>query len=112
LPQAWTLMRTCPTSGLGISRSTISKSPPALGICAAFIGAIANFVLAINPPFAKTLEISIPNSSFFRTATNGQRERRRPRGGPLLLLDLPVPGRGQRPQRPVCLRFPPLAATV
>src|SRR5258707_3181310 len=36
-------MRTCPTSGLGISRSTISKSAPPLGIC-------ATFIVAINPP--------------------------------------------------------------
>src|SRR5580704_16147639 len=43
-------MRTCPTSGLGISRSTISKSAPPLGICATFIVATATFV-AINPPF-------------------------------------------------------------
>src|SRR5205823_13441103 len=49
-PQACTLMRTCPTPGLGISRSTISKSAPALGICAAFIGAFATVVVAINPP--------------------------------------------------------------
>src|SRR5437773_9032004 len=43
-------MRTCPTSGLGISRSTIWKSAPALGTCATFIGAIATFVVPINPP--------------------------------------------------------------
>src|SRR4029077_19723285 len=63
IPQACTLMRTCPASGLGISRSTIWKSAPGLGTCATFIGATANLVLAINPPFAKTLEISIPNDS-------------------------------------------------
>src|SRR5579872_6104296 len=49
-PQACTLMRTSPALGLGISRSTISKSAPALGICATFIGAIPTFVVAIEPP--------------------------------------------------------------
>src|SRR6185437_13691371 len=49
-PQACTLMRTCPASGLGISRSTISKSPPAFEICATFMGAIPTFVVAIMPP--------------------------------------------------------------
>src|SRR5215467_8600015 len=37
MPQACTLTRTCPGPGWGISRSTISKSPPALGTCTAFI---------------------------------------------------------------------------
>ena len=49
-PQACTLMRTCPAPGLGISRSTISKSAPGLGICATFIGAIATLVVAMDPP--------------------------------------------------------------
>src|SRR6266481_350924 len=40
MPQACTLMRTSPAPGFGISRSTISKSPPGFEICAAFIGAI------------------------------------------------------------------------
>src|SRR6516162_809836 len=43
-------MRTSPAPGFGISRSTISKSPPGLEICATFIGAIATLVVAINPP--------------------------------------------------------------
>src|SRR6267154_5051065 len=50
-PQACTLMSTCPAPGLGISRSTISKSPPALEICATFIGAIATLVVAINASY-------------------------------------------------------------
>src|SRR5436309_11502990 len=49
-PQACTLMRTCPASGVGISRLTICKSAPGLGTSASFIGAVATFVLAINPP--------------------------------------------------------------
>src|SRR3974377_1781575 len=49
-PQARTLMRTCPGPGFGISRSTISKSPPDLEICAAFIGATPTFVVAMMPP--------------------------------------------------------------
>src|SRR2546421_963672 len=49
-PQACTLIRTCPTPGLGISCSTIWKSAPGLGICATFIGATATLVVAINPP--------------------------------------------------------------
>src|SRR5207249_2719852 len=53
-PQACTLMRTCPKSGSGISRLTISKSPPGLEICATFIGATSGFAatlsVAINPP--------------------------------------------------------------
>src|SRR5215475_7512464 len=40
MPQAWTLMRTWPGPGCGISRSTISKSPPALGTWTAFIFAM------------------------------------------------------------------------
>src|SRR2546429_6071404 len=50
MPQACTLMRTSPTPGAGISRSTIWKSAPPLGIWAAFIGAIAIFVVAMMPP--------------------------------------------------------------
>src|SRR6266567_1581695 len=50
IPQARTLMRTCPTPGLGISRSTIWKSAPALGTWATFMGATATLVVAINPP--------------------------------------------------------------
>src|SRR5713226_7797880 len=40
MPQACTRMRTCPAVGLGISRSTISKSAPAFGTSATFIFAI------------------------------------------------------------------------
>src|SRR2546425_12327154 len=40
MPQACTLTRTWPRLGDGISRSTISKSPPAFGTCATFIFAI------------------------------------------------------------------------
>src|ERR1700679_2677245 len=39
-PQACTLMSTCPAGGLGISRSTISKSAPGLGTTATFIVAM------------------------------------------------------------------------
>src|SRR5579864_7484919 len=52
-PQACTLIRTCPASGVGISRSTISKSAPGLETCAAFICAIfigTTLLVAINPP--------------------------------------------------------------
>src|SRR5437016_14514694 len=37
MPHASTFTRTCPGSGSGMSRSTNSKSPPGLLICAAFI---------------------------------------------------------------------------
>src|SRR5207248_8115668 len=37
IPHASTFTSTCPRPGCGTSRSTISKSPPALLICAAFI---------------------------------------------------------------------------
>src|SRR6266852_1957613 len=40
MPQACTRMRTCPALGLGISRSTISKSAPGFGTCTTFIFAI------------------------------------------------------------------------
>src|SRR6266403_1982994 len=40
MPQACTRIRTCPAPGLGISRSTISKSAPGFGTCATFIFAI------------------------------------------------------------------------
>src|SRR5215469_17917935 len=43
-------MRTSPAPGFGISRSTISKSPPGFEICATFIGAIPTFVVAIISP--------------------------------------------------------------
>src|SRR6266851_2883297 len=49
-PQACTLIRTCPTPGSGISRSTIRKSAPGLDTCATFIVPIAIAVVAINPP--------------------------------------------------------------
>src|SRR5580693_2076891 len=57
-PQACTLMRTCLASGLGISRSTISKPAPGLGtcadfICAAFMGTTVALFAAINPPFTR-----------------------------------------------------------
>src|SRR5438034_11800272 len=42
-------MRTCPGPGCGTSRSTISKSPPGLGTCTAFIGANATLVVAMLP---------------------------------------------------------------
>src|SRR6266566_614958 len=42
-------MRTCPVPGCGTSRSTISKSPPGLGTCTAFIGANATLVVAMLP---------------------------------------------------------------
>src|SRR5271166_3458199 len=48
-PQACTLIRTCPAPGLGISRSTIWKPAPPLGICATFIVATEILVVAINP---------------------------------------------------------------
>src|SRR6266481_2318784 len=48
-PQACTRMRTSPTPGSGISRSTISKPAPGLEICATFMVATATAV-AINPP--------------------------------------------------------------
>src|ERR1700716_3485067 len=40
MPQACTRIRTCPAPGLGISRSTISKSAPGFGTCTTFIFAI------------------------------------------------------------------------
>src|SRR5580704_17240030 len=52
-PQACTLIRACPASGVGISRSTISKSAPGLEICATFIFVIfigTTLLVAINPP--------------------------------------------------------------
>src|SRR5271156_6370048 len=56
-PQACTLIRTCPASGVGISRSTISKSAPGLEICATFIFVIfigTTLLVAINPPMNST----------------------------------------------------------
>src|SRR6266478_5546356 len=52
MPQACTRMRTCPAVGLGISRSTISKSAPAFGTNATFIFAIETlrlFILDLRP---------------------------------------------------------------
>src|SRR5215467_9834589 len=57
IPQAFTLMRTCPASGSGIPRSTISNFPPGLEICAAFIGAVVGFGATLNvaiiPPLTR-----------------------------------------------------------
>src|SRR5579862_2866726 len=52
-PQACTLIRTCPASGLGISRSTISKSAPGLETCAAFI-----FVIFIGTTLLVAIKVS------------------------------------------------------
>src|SRR5579871_251454 len=49
MPQACTLMRTCPAPGVGISRSTISQSPPAFDTCTAFIFAPPAFAIAASP---------------------------------------------------------------
>src|SRR5437764_7054942 len=53
MPQAFTLIRTCPGPGSGISRSTIWKSAPGLEICAIFIFALVigtTLFVAISPP--------------------------------------------------------------
>src|SRR5215467_7341454 len=50
MPQACTLMRTCPEVGLGISRSMIWKSAPGLETCATFIVATETVIVAIQPP--------------------------------------------------------------
>src|SRR5260370_30450359 len=47
-PQACTRMRTCPALGLGISRSTISKSAPGLGTWATFIFAIEDLLFSFG----------------------------------------------------------------
>src|SRR6202020_868250 len=49
-PQACTLIRTCPASGVGISRSTTWRPSPGLETCAAFMVPIATCAVAINPP--------------------------------------------------------------
>src|SRR4029077_15286721 len=49
MPQACTRILTCPTPGCGISRSTISKSAPALGTCTAFIFVICRISSKYNP---------------------------------------------------------------
>src|SRR6266478_6176452 len=52
MPQACTRTRTCPAVGLGISRSTISKSAPGFGTSATFIFAIETlrqFILDLRP---------------------------------------------------------------
>src|SRR5258707_5531730 len=46
-PQAFTLIRTSPAAGAGISRSTSSKSPPALPTCA------TRFFAIFHSPFAQ-----------------------------------------------------------
>src|SRR5262245_32495892 len=56
-PHACTLMRTCPAVTLGTSRSTSSKSPPGREICAAFIGVIATFVVAMITPASSQLRV-------------------------------------------------------
>src|SRR5450432_217179 len=56
-PQACTLTRTCPTPGLGISLSTISKSAPGFGIRATFIGVIATLEVAMLSPIEFSLSL-------------------------------------------------------
>src|SRR5262245_36377357 len=46
MPQASTFIRTCPALGWGMSRSTSSKFPRGLLICAAFIFSPINFPLS------------------------------------------------------------------
>src|ERR1700732_2001948 len=45
MPQAWTLIRTWPWPGVGISRSRISKSAPGFGTTAIFIFGIEFFLV-------------------------------------------------------------------
>src|SRR5580658_6269176 len=70
-PQACTLMRTCPTPGLGISRSTISKSAPGLLICAAFIGAIAILVVAMFVSSFVSIEAPEPDKHIWPAPSLG-----------------------------------------
>src|SRR6202030_829011 len=58
-PQACTLIRTCSGPGWGISRSTIWKSAPALGITATFIGATATLLVAICPPMLHRIVVEV-----------------------------------------------------
>jgi hypothetical protein len=76
-PQACILMRTSPATGLGISRSTISKSAPGLGTCAAFIGAIPTFVVAMNVSYEFfTTSYSCPAASKMISTSTGAPERK------------------------------------
>src|SRR6516225_8961164 len=83
-PQACTFMRTCPRVGFGMTRSTISKSPPSLEICAAFIGAIPTFVVAIIPPLNLQLSETGSSSSVHLNQGHGELPFFT---GPKLLLD-------------------------
>src|SRR6266566_3031977 len=74
IPQACTLMRTCPTPGLGISRSTIWKSAPGLGICATFISAVASFVAGIMPPKNSVASLTPLNSNMTSSSTGRRAE--------------------------------------
>src|SRR5439155_23930596 len=52
MPHASTFTRTCPAPGSGMSRSTNSKSPPGLLICAAFIFVLIKCVFfSFAPPW-------------------------------------------------------------
>src|SRR5215470_5310520 len=63
-------MRTCPESGSGMSRSTISKSVAGLEICATFIGATGGF--------DATLKVAMcpPNADLWRLPRRCERDLR------------------------------------
>jgi hypothetical protein len=67
-PAGLTLMSTSPIPGLGISRSTISKSPPGLEICATCIVAVAIFVLAIVPPVSSLMALALSGFNLLHVA--------------------------------------------
>src|SRR5277367_2684859 len=64
-PQACTLMRTCPAAGSGISRSTISKSPPGLEICAACMGAASGFAAILKVAIHSSCDLLVFGCFFY-----------------------------------------------
>jgi hypothetical protein len=51
-------MRTCPAPGSGMARSTISKSPPGLEICATLFGATSGFGATLNVAMNSSYDLS------------------------------------------------------
>src|SRR5229473_3945139 len=74
-PQACTRMRTCPADGCGISRSTISKSAPALGTCTTFIFAI-EILRSFFWIHAQNLDARLAQTdTFFNAAVNNAEKK-------------------------------------
>src|SRR5216684_4632589 len=75
MPQACTRIRTCPAPGLGISRSTISKSAPGFGTCATFIFAIETLRFSFGI-YAQNLDARLVRTDTSRGGADERSEKK------------------------------------